>query len=171
MRLSCDIKCPSCSGLATFHEPFEFHSSKTWVSDGRPEHRWGSWVVVEKFPGTMTWEAPKTSRHFLEHWSGESSGSGYRVLAKGVSVCGDCHTTRRHELNWPQDAYWTFTVRGKTLWAWDREHVERIRDFVSQKIRPSRRSPELRYIPSHFFLSKNRKDLLARLDRALAARS
>ena len=168
MRLACEIKCPDCEGFATFHEPFEFHSSASWEPDGRPEHRWGGWVVIEKFPGTSQWEPPKSSQQVLLSGPGDSSGGGYKVLEHGVAICSQCYSNRMHRLNWPEDAYWTFTVRGQTLWAWDREHTESIRRFVSLKIRPSRVSPELRHIPSHFFLAKNRRELLTRIDRKLA---
>jgi len=53
------------------------------------------------------------------------------------------------------------------LWAWDKEHAQVILNFVKEKVRPSRRSPILRYVPSHFLSAKVRNQAVQKMERSI----
>jgi len=157
---SIDIKCPECGGLAKFEEPFEFLSPKTvGADDTRPRHKWGGWVVVERFPSQFTWKAPSTQPYL--RGGGDNGQIGYPLLTYGLVQCPNCHANTKHKLHWPHDAYWQWDIRGKLLWAWDRDHAEAILAYVKATIRPPRHSCYLRYISTHF-LSAQVRDLVVR---------
>ncbi|SFQ07071.1 hypothetical protein SAMN03084138_03957 [Enterovibrio norvegicus DSM 15893] len=161
-----DIKCPDCGELAKFEEPFKFLSSrKIHPDETRPIHRWGSWRVLERFPSKISWKPPSSSRQFLRS-GGDSGDAGYPLLTNGLVLCSHCHSNRKHKLNWPIDAYWQWEIRGKLLWAWDKEHAEAILNYIKQTSRPTRHSYCLRYIPSHFLSAKVRELVVQRIERS-----
>jgi hypothetical protein len=159
---SIDVRCPSCGARALFEEPFEFvPAGRFEAEERRPWHRWGGWVVIERFPSEASWSPPASSHQYLR-WGGDETGEGYPLLTNGVVHCPRCHVNGKRRLDWPADAYWRWEVRGETLWAWDEAHARAILAYVSQAIRPSRRAPSLRYVPSHFLSAKVR-DLVVKL--------
>jgi hypothetical protein len=74
-------------------------------------------------------------------------------------------------VSWPDDAFFSCTVRGHLLWAWSSQHVQAIRDFVESRIRnPGAHRGfkiALMHLPDHFLLAKNRAATLKALDRLL----
>ena len=166
---SIDIKCPDCSEIARFEEPFEFLSSNNAVStETRPYHKWGGWIVGERYPSQFKWKAPSTSNQYL-HGGGDNGCGGYPLLTYGLVQCSYCHTNKKHKLNWPYDAYWQWDIRGELLWAWDRDHAKEILVYVKETVRPSRHSYTLRYIPSHFLSSKVRDLVVQKMEKSLNA--
>ena len=164
---SIDIKCPNCKEIAKFEEPFEFLSSnKASHSETRPYHVWGGWLVVERFPSQFEWKAPSTSSQYLRG-GGDNGHGGYPLLTYGLVQCSHCHTNKKHTLNWPNDAYWQWEIRGELLWAWDQDHAKEILAFVKETVRPSRYSYNLRYIPSHFLSAKVRDLVIQKMEKSL----
>ncbi len=162
-----DIACPGCGGKAAFLEPFEFHGRAfDEKSETRPYHRWGGWYVVELFPNRISWKAPTGSCQFLRG-GGDDARSGYPLMHYGVVQCDDCHTNRTKVLNWPDDAFWQWEIRGELLWAWDRKQAETIREYIASRHRPGRFNPAVRYVPSHFLSAKNRDAALKAMDATL----
>jgi len=161
-----DIDCPDCGHLAMFEEPFEFRSLDDRSAEERPCHQWGGWLVVERYPTQFPWIAPTGSHQFLR--GGGGGGGGYPLYSHGLVLCSHCHANRKHKLTWPRDAHWQWAIRGQVLWAWDRHHAAEILAFVRLANRPSRRSPGLRHIPSHFLSAKVRPDVVRRIEASLA---
>lgn len=162
-----DINCPDCGGLAEFEEPFEFLSKGDVHHDEmKPAHQWGGWTVLERFPSQLPWKAPSGSDQYLRG-GGDSSKGGYPVLTNGLVQCSHYHSNRKHKLNWPIDAYWQWEIRGELLWAWDKMHAKIVLDFVRNTARPSRHSPRLMYIPSHFLSAKVREQVVQKMERSL----
>jgi hypothetical protein len=155
-----EISCPLCGNRASFLEPFEFQSlgfdSET---ESRPFHRWREWYVIELYPNQIALHPPTGSDQYLR-CGGARKGSGYPLMQYGIVQCGSCQISQNKELDWPDDAFWKWEVRGKVLWAWDRKHAEYIREYIASKDRPSRYNPVIRYIPSHFLSAKNRESAL-----------
>lgn len=164
-----DIKCSDCGGLAKFEEPFEFLSkNEVQATETRPTHRWGSWTVLERFPSQITWKAPPGSSQYLRG-GGDTGKGGYPLLTNGLVQCSNCHSNRKHKLDWPSDAYWQWEIRGELLWAWDKEHAQIILHFVKETARPSRHSYSLKYIPSHFLSAKVRDLVVQKMERNISA--
>lgn len=162
-----DLRCPACGGCAQFEEPFEFFAREAPVGETRPKHAWGGWVVVERFPTQFTWRAPATSGQFLRTGGGDGRRRGYPVLEHGLLRCGACHAQARHRLDWPADAFWDWEIRGQRLWAWDRDHALAILAYVERKLRPVRRSPRMRNVPSFFFGAGVRAEVARAIRRRL----
>lgn len=165
-----DVTCPQCGELAKFEEPFEFLSKDNLPpNEWRPVHQWGGWKVLERFPSQIKWIPPSGSDQYIRG-GGDTGKPGYPVLTNGLIQCGHCHFNRKHKLDWPADAYWSWEVRGELLWAWDERHAFIILEFVKQTTsRPSRHSPRLRHIPAHFFSAKVRDLVVQKMERSLNA--
>ena len=167
-----DIKCPFCCALAKFEEPFEFLSkSRKELSpnETHPHHQWGGWIVVERFPSQISWKPPSGSSQYVRSSSNIYMTDGYPVLTNGLIQCSSCHTSIKHKLTWPEDAYWQWEVRGQFLWAWDKGHALSILDFVKNTVRPSQNTCALRYIPSHFLSAKIRELVVKKMERSINA--
>ena len=164
-----DIKCPDCADRARFQEPFEFLSrNDISPNETRPYHQWGGWTVVERFPSQINWKAPSGSSQYLRG-GGSSGAGGYPLLTNGLVQCSNCHSNRKHKLSWPNDAYWQWDIRGEILWAWDKNHALIILSFVKETSRPSRHSPNLKYVPSHFLSAKVRELIVQKMERSINA--
>jgi hypothetical protein len=167
-----DIQCPHCGKLAKFEEPFIFQGQREIKSQeltalaGHPQHRWGSWTVIERFPSEYPWHPPATFQRFLRYGAGEG---GYPLLTHGLIRCSHCYIHQKHTLNWPQDAYWQWQIRGETLWAWDKPHAQAILNHIQQAQRPPRNSYGLRYIPSHFLTAKVRDLVVKKITETILA--
>lgn len=167
-RRALHISCPRCGERADFEEPFEFtHEPPTTTS---PVRRWGSWYVVERFPSVFPWTPPTRSDQGLRVWPREL----FLVWVdepEGVVRCPQCRIVARHRLAWPEDAYYRWTFRGETLWAWCEEHARAIRDFVRGSSRNARESVAwgraLDHLPKRFLSAKIRSEIVRELDRAL----
>ena len=125
-------------------------------------------MVVERFPSQFEWKAPSASSQYLRG-GGDDGHGGYPLLTYGLVQCSHCHTNMKHRLNWPNDAFWKWDIRGEILWAWDRDHAKEILDYVKKAVRPSRYSYTLRYIPSHFLSAKVRGLVVQKMEKNLKA--
>ena len=125
-------------------------------------------MVIERFPSRLPWRPPSSSHQYVRG-GGDTGEGGYPLLTRGLIQCAHCHSNRTYKLNWPDDAYWQWQIRGELLWAWDRDHARIILDYVSAQVRPSRRSSELKYIPSHFLTAKVRGLVVTKMAASLDA--
>ena len=167
-RHTVDIQCPNCRRRARFEEPFVFVSWEHAPSDEtRPFHKWGGWMVIERFPSQFPWVAPGKGPQ-LQGRGSEPDQYGYAVLTDGLVQCRHCHVNAKHRLQWPKDAYWQWHIRGELLWAWDRSHAETILAFIEAAHRPSRRSEQLRHLPAHFLTAKARNEVVGKIKKLLA---
>ena len=163
-----DIACPSCGKLAKFEEPFEFVMQGEERSiDLDSTHQWGEMHVIERFPNQIPWEAPKNKSAFLRG-SKDNGEDGYPLLTNGLVRCSHCHINTKHRLNWPQDAYWQWNIRGELLWAWDKNNAFEILAFIKATQRPTRKYTSLRYIPSHFLSAKVRELVVNKMQKSLS---
>ena len=170
IRDTVDIACPKCGRRARFAEPFVFVSSERAAPDEtRPYHKWGGWLVFERFPSQFPWAAPTKDRH-PPNGKGSSNTHGYAVLTYGLVQCPHCHVNAKHHLRGPEDAYWQWNIRGEVLWAWDRSHAEAILAFIAATHRPSRRSADLRRLPDHFLSAKVRDEVVGKMKQRLEER-
>ena len=84
--------------------------------------------------------------------------------------CLNCGLIRQETFQWPVDAFYHDDVKGKVIWAWNLEHAEVIKEFISSTSRYFRKykfSSALYHLPEHFKLSKNRDACLKTLDRMI----
>lgn len=161
-----DLKCPRCAGYAVFVEPYVFCNNAPATG---PSKSWGSWHVIERYPHLLPWQAPKgASSQYLVF--GGKDGQGYSPLHRGVVECRAGCGRFIHELKWPEDAWWQWSIRGKVLWAWDRRHAQVILDYVRATHRPARSTRGwLGSLPSEFLSAKVRNDVVKAMTRSLDA--
>lgn len=87
--------------------------------------------------------------------------------------CKQCAHRKLHTINWPTDAYYRVETCGAVLWAWSREHLVEIRDYVASEDRGKRKYPHfffkrVRRIPAQFLDVKRRAAVVRAIDRVLA---
>jgi hypothetical protein len=168
-----EIRCRRCGGRGLFEEPFEFYperhgkprvrlpegGSQEIDLTGRVTHRWGGWIVVERFSSVLSWSTPQPG-----------TGGGAWT---GVVRCTGCHAVYVHDLEWPADAYYQWNVRGVTFWAWSTEHTSILLEFLASTDRDASRfglyRRSLDKLPQAVIAAKNRDLVVRHLRRALEA--
>lgn len=160
------VKCPRCGACAQFHEPFAFLRAAPTCQTAIV---WGGWFVVERYPDVLPWQAPKgRSGQHLVH--GGDDGRGYAVLHRGVVDCRACMARFVHELTWPDDLWWQWSIRGHLLWACDRAQALQILDYVRATDRPARSiHGPIGSLPSVFLSAKMRGAVVKAMEKTLAA--
>jgi len=80
--------------------------------------------------------------------------------------CLSCGLNKRVMLSWPEDAYWHCTIKGQVLWAWSRQDVSTILNYLESGERTTL-SFKLLHLPKHFKLAKNRNASVKALKQLL----
>lgn len=158
----CSIRCPKCQAEATFRVPFTLlHGYEDELKEAQRDpsiqiERWGGWYVIVHFPRLFPWKRP---------------ASYYQRSDIGFCICPSCGFQDKHELSWPDDAYFVCEVKGQLLWAWTRGHVQALKAFVASKDRKLGDYPGyglyLHHIPKVFLLAKNREAVVRKLHKLL----
>lgn len=84
--------------------------------------------------------------------------------------CLSCGFTGVKMIQWPEDAFWKFNIRGRLLWAWSKEHSAEMLDYLRSSDREVFRYKyfvALLHIPEHFKLAKNRPIVIKKVEGAL----
>lgn len=181
-----DVRCPECRGRARFEfaeavqirsrEDLSFFKKSPQFEYRfvRARHAGQNWNAAFYFAGLHG--RASTSIHSLPDGYEPSEWDHRRTLYRphgldlGSLVCTACAFRRRHELQWPADAYFRIEYRGEVLWAFHRESAVDLRTFVAS---PSRQPKKLRWasfllhVPTVFLTAKARPTVLKRLDRML----
>jgi len=153
------IRCPGCGREAAF-EPATIlltgAAAKAAASDRSVTGTWrgGSYEVV-RYPRLQGWKDAARRRR------------GWRP--DGICRCGACGYLNRHLLDWPREAFYALSLRGRTLWMGSREHAVALRGYVAAEDR--QRVPGARWlsrVPKEFLAARNRAPLVKKLDRLLA---
>jgi hypothetical protein len=158
-----EIVCPRCSSMALLDlAVFDYEhwsGNKPDLSSDPHRHFWNNVIVTERYPAIVRWSAP--------------SGNQRPRRDMGVVRCSSCALIDRHDLSWPEDAYWKWDVADSTLWAWTRAHATAIRSYVAQALREASTFPEweqsLRHLPKQFLAAKARDEVVRKIDRSLRA--
>lgn len=163
--VSFNVRCPSCGGRATFDEPFAFlsGSKKDVASEGLQAHRWGGWLVVEKYPSLLPWKAPHGSHQIIVFSEPNPPNGEYVYHQTGVIRCEECFRLGVHKLNWPDDAYYRWDIRGHVLWAWSAEHAHALLSYIDSRNREVGGGPYARNLlrlPKEFLDAKVRERIV-----------
>lgn len=89
---------------------------------------------------------------------------------RGVVICGSCGVRRRAVLNWPDEAFYKVEHLGQCLWAFNRDHLQSMRDYIASEDRDRSRHAyplALMKIPSVFLTAKARAPMVKKIDKAL----
>lgn len=153
------IRCPRCRHEAGFEPPtlvLQRDEAKAAAADAALTGKWsGKAYVVLRYPEVLSWTDLQRLRR--------------EVRQVGICRCGACGYLNRHLLEWPAEAYYAASHRGRTLWMFTREHAAALRAYIAAEDR--RRVPGARLlsrVPKEFLAARNRAALVKKLDRLLA---
>ena len=135
------IRCPVCSGPANFSfatfaiikkgdlQYFE-HSKNFDVIRGQHSH--GSYFNAALYYYGLA-DALFNITDLPDGYSSpmwESRWPRGEFWNRGAIHCTACFIRKKHELNWPADAYFQVEYRGKALWAYDRAHALKLLSYL-----------------------------------------
>lgn len=177
-----EVTCPHCAGCATFTFAHVFRLEKKDVHlfEGRQfeikqfnqrfAHKWtgvlffpplldASWreKLPEKYQGTSTWE----------HRANSAFTDGTDL---GLICCYQCMAKQKHRLEWPNDAFYSLEFKGHSLWAFNKQMMLQIRDYIQAKDRDAVFESEpivIRHLPTIFKLAKNREILVKKINKLI----
>jgi hypothetical protein len=168
MPEDCSISCPRCGSKAKFASPFGYISNvKPKELDScnhLPLVEWSGGTAIVRFPDTFAWKD--------EHNPYTQCGTFNRQHhIWGVVNCPHCGCRRKHNLNWPADAYYQLSCRNAFIWGWTRRHFVAIRNFVESEDRNPRKhcyaGLRLSKLPKEILLIKNRSVIVKEIDKFL----
>lgn len=98
-----------------------------------PANHAGSFTRVAYFPNLGNnleniKELPES--HSASEWQSSKSGFNGNGGGLGVMSCNGCYQRRRHDLKWPDDAYFNVDYRGHRLWAYDRAYAVKLLNYI-----------------------------------------
>ena len=153
------IRCPRCGREAAFEPPWYAltrEEAKAAAADPSLTGVWrGKAYVVIRYPRLLSW--------------GDLVRLRREVRQAGICRCGACGYLNRHLLDWPREAFYAVSLRGRTLWMRSREHAAALRGYVAAEDRQN--VPGARWlsrVPKEFLAARNRAPLVKKLDRLLA---
>lgn len=180
-----DIKCPSCGKRTEFEfaetvkislkkdVPF-FKSSSLFDYHKFTDscgHKWHAALYYAKLHGGST----ATIRDLPEGYDPENwdhSKYLYRCYSQGLGAfnCTSCYTRKKHTLDWSNDAFYSMSYKGNILWAFNRESMIELRDYIAsndRKVENYRWSNFLLHIPSVFKKQNVRLTVVKQINRIL----
>lgn len=90
---------------------------------------------------------------------------------RGTVVCENCAGRYKHQLTWPDDAFYQLDHRGQILWAFNNESATELRDYIASEERDRhqyRYGLFLMKVPGTFLTKKARSPVVKKLDELLA---
>lgn len=151
----CTIRCPKCSGKATFSGSMFLYRDASLSKHAIPKDM--------RLPKNFPWK--QSNVHPYLQWRPECN-----VEQWGILSCPNCGRAGRHRLNWPEEAYYTIEIGGRKLWATNREFLAELLRFVDnpRNSTPSKLHPyNLKIIPRVFYQKRHRKTLKRKLMQLL----
>jgi len=181
-----DITCPSCGEHALFEfaevvkitlkkdvaffeqsDLFEYYPFKDSVG-----HKWHGAAYFANLHGGST----KAIRELPEGYKPEDwNHSKYLTRSQGMDLgavsCSHCHRRNPYILQWPNDAFYSVSVKGEVLWAFNRESAVDLRDYLASSERQTAKfkwASFLMHIPTRFKKQNTRDSLVKKVDKLLA---
>jgi len=151
-----DVICPTCRSRALFTAPYSYVPDRKDVNPRLPGVRLGGGFAVERFPEVFPWRDPDNP------WK-----DGRGRVDFGVIACPGCGLRRKHQLDWPKDAFYKAELSMGLLWAYSRQHLVQIRHHVAGD-RVPRGNLDMNRVPKEFILLRHRTRVLKAIDELLA---
>jgi hypothetical protein len=178
------VACPACGREALFE-------TATWVAIPRKKDipffkrsRWFQYVNIPnptgashfavffaRFSGGLERIGKLPDGYAPQAWAPSKYLKLYRASMLGTVFCAACGLLRKHNLTWPEDAFYKVDIRGRTLWAWNRAYALDTLEYLAQKDRDRRGFKTrlaLDVIPKHFTTAKARQEATKKLGNLLA---
>jgi len=180
-----DIKCPECGKLTEFQhsaivkialkkDVLFFQESSLFDYELRTDSsgsRWHAAVYNPKLHGGTTNSIRSLpDGYYSEKWKNKYSSSSYEGKRAGAYSCSYCNNSRKHNLDWPIDAFYSIEYKSQQLWAYNRESLVDLRDFIESDERTARNFKWrffLMHIPTIFKKEKAREAVVKKLNKLL----
>jgi len=182
-----DVKCPSCSCKATFEfaevvkielkKDIEFFKNSSVfeyeVFKDACGHKWhGALYCAGLHGGDVNAIDDLPDGYKKENWS----HSRYLYRSHGLDIgsvnCSGCFLRRNHQLNWPEEAYFSIEYKGHQLWAFNRESAAELREYIHGSVRKHEKykwNNFLLHVPAVFKRQGTRDHVVKKLSRLLAS--
>ena len=192
------IHCPECNGAANFafvtyttikKADIQYFKSSPNFEVFRGQHSDGSYFnAALYFPGLgdsldNISDLPQSYKVTVWH-STRYAPSHSDLKNRGAIRCTECLVQKKHELKWPDEAYFQIEYKNRILWAYDRSSALKILDYLESDER--KKAVEyyvekpwntyatedwfLRQIPTHFKTAKARPEIVTKLRNMLGIR-
>jgi hypothetical protein len=180
-----EIKCPACSGYCVFEfaevvkielkkdVPFFeksdiFEYSMFTDSCG---HKWhGAIYFANLHGGSINSITSLPEGYSPENWSHSKYLTRNHGLDLGAFSCSHCQTRKPYILQWPIDAYYSFSYKGEVLWAFNRESAVDLRDYIGSKERITEKfkwASFLLHVPTVFKKQNARDNIVKQINKVL----
>jgi hypothetical protein len=70
------------------------------------------------------------SDYSQKNWEHSKHTFEYKYQTLGVVICNVCNLRRKHNLTWPNEAFFQISYKLQTLWAYDRESALILLDYI-----------------------------------------
>ncbi|MES0826786.1 hypothetical protein [Ruegeria sp. SCP11] len=178
------VRCPSCNAEAKFEfaetvriklkKDVDFFQKSTAFEYRLMENTGhGSWHAAIYYHGLCSSDMSDIKDlpddYRPEDWRHSKYLYRSHGLDIGTVVCRSCLLRRKHDLIWPDDAYFQIEHNQHTLWAYDRETVSALIDYIGSRDRRKTGNwgAFLRHVPSRFLQARARQPVLKKLDSLL----
>ncbi len=181
-----DIRCPSCHEHALFefaevvrislkkdvlffeqNDLFEYAQFKD--SSG---HKWHGAVYYPNLHGGST----KAIRELPEGYKPKDWNHSKYLMRNhntdlGAVSCSHCQTRKPYILQWPNDAFYSISIKGEILWAFNRESAVDLRDYIASGERKTEKykwASFLLHVPTAFKKQNTRDNVVKKINKVLA---
>ena len=181
------VRCPACDGMASFEFaeivtierrediPFFDQSSQfeyRKFQDPGTGHYWHAAIYQAGLHGPAAGIRDLPAGYKPEQWAHSPFLRRADQTDRGAIHCPACGHRKAHVLDWPADAWYLISHRGQVLWAFNRDSVVQIRDFIASETREVKDhgwQHLLRKIPTLFKTRNNRDSVVKKLNKLLRA--
>lgn len=107
----------------------------------------------------------------IDQWDHSKYSTRSQNLDIGTIVCAHCGIRKKHQLSWPEDAYFQISHKQQVLWAFNRDSALDLLDYIESERRDRnlyQYSGFLMKIPKHFLSKKTRDTVIKRIKLLLS---
>jgi len=173
------IKCPACQARADFEfarlakihlkKDVGYFQSHPDFEYARFQDYCGSyWHAAFHYPNLSS--RIEQIQDMPEGYDSTAWNTRYSMQSRGGVNCECCGFKQKHELNWPNDAYYVVMYRHQPLWAFHREAAVELYEYLSESLRDHKKyrySFFLLHIPTIFKQKKARQYVIRQLQKLL----
>ncbi|QGS50007.1 hypothetical protein [Shewanella putrefaciens] len=178
-----EVVCPLCDGCATFTYAhvlqiekkdahlFENEQFEIKLFNQRFAHKWPCVLFFPPLFGAVSWREKFPEKYQgASTWEHRANSAFTDGTDLGLICCHQCMAKQKHQLEWPQDAFYSIEFKGHLLWAFNKMMMQQIRDYIQAKDRDAVFASEpivIRHLPTVFKLAKNREGLVKKINKLI----
>lgn len=178
-----EVVCPLCDGCATFTYAhvlqiekkdahlFENEQFEIKLFNQRFVHKWPGVLFFPPLFGAVSWREKLPEKYQgASTWEHRANSAFTDGTDLGLICCHQCMAKQKHQLEWPQDAFYSIEFKGHLLWAFNKVMMQQIRDYIQAKDRDAVFASEpivIRHLPTVFKLAKNREGLVKKINKLI----